>query len=65
MKRTLTSTSGIFCTTGTWGKLKDVVDADVVSVIEEVSVESEAIVYTVALMMLSFQAEGMRSLRAF
>jgi len=45
--------------------LKDVVDADVMSVIEEVSVESEAIVYTVALMVLSFQAENMKSLRAF
>jgi len=45
--------------------LKGVVDADAVSVIEGVSVESEAIVYTVALMVLSFQAEGMGSLRAF
>jgi len=65
VKRTLTSTSDVFCTTGTWGKLKGVVDADAVSMIEGVSVESEAIVYTVALMVLSFQAEGMGSLRAF
>ena len=45
--------------------MKGVVDADAVSVIEGVSVGSEAIVYTVALVVLSFQAEGMGSLRAF
>jgi len=65
VKRTLTSTSGVFCMTGTWGELKGVVDADAVGVVGGVSVGSEAIVYTVALVVLSFQAEGMGSLRAF
>ena len=45
--------------------MKGVVDADAVGMVEGVSVESEAIVYTVALVVLLFQAEGMRSLRAF
>ena len=65
MKRTLTSTSGVSCTTGTWGELKGVVGAGAVGVVGGVGVGSEAIVHAVTLLVLSFQAGAMGSLRAF
>ena len=52
MKRTLTSTPGVSCTTGTWGEMKGVVGAGAVGVVGGVSVGSEAIVHAVTLLVL-------------